>query len=329
MSWVTEMEADKKTFKNDKGNEAGLFSILSGIGMNAIRLRVWVDPDGGWCAKKDVIEKAKRAKDAGMDVMIDFHYSDFFADPSRQLVPTAWSGLSLDDMATKVKEHTSEILTALKEEKITPKWIQIGNETNGGMIWDTGRIIWKGGTVKEDDYSAYVKLHNAGYDAAKAVFPDALVMFHIADAYSAGDWDAWFVKAFKNAGGKFDMVGLSHYPMNVKDKTWKEANSLAVTSIKTIYSKYNVPVMVCETGVKFSQLDEATTCMKEFVDAVKDLEGCHGVFYWEPEVYGGWKPAIYSDVSKYVPGEKEWNAYDMGAFKSDGSPSSILDAFRK
>jgi arabinogalactan endo-1,4-beta-galactosidase len=66
--------------------------------------------------------------------------------------------------------------------------------------------------------------------------------------------------------------------------------------------------------------------MKEFMQGVSKLSSCEGVFYWEPEVYGGWKPAIYKDVSKYVPGEKEWNAYDMGAFNSDGSPSSIIEA---
>jgi len=328
---MTEMEKDGKKFKNSKGNEAGLLSVLSEVGMNAVRLRVWVNPDGDWCAKKDVVDKAKRAKEAGMDVMIDFHYSDFFADPGRQLKPSAWKDLNLSETASKVSDHTKEILTALKDAGVTPKWVQVGNETNGGMIWDTGKIDWdKSGS---DRYANYVKVSNAGYDAVKQVFPDASVIVHIANAFEAGDYDGWFFKEFKEAGGKFDIVGLSHYPMDNLKKdgkpiSWKEANTLAISSIKTIAKKQSCKVMICEVGVKIAQLTEATSCMKDFMDKAKAAEECIGVFYWEPEVYGGWKPAIYKDVSKYVPGEKEWNAYDMGAFNSDGSASTILDAFK-
>ncbi|MBQ3882692.1 MAG: glycosyl hydrolase 53 family protein, partial [Bacteroidales bacterium] len=288
---------------------------------------VWVDPDGKWCAKDDVVAKAKRAKGKNLDLMIDFHYSDFFADPGRQLTPSSWEGLSLDKTAEKVKDHTKEILSSLKDNGITPKWVQVGNETNNGMIWDTGKIDWdKSGSAR---YKSYVTVSNAGYDAVKSIFPDAIVVVHIANAYNAGDYDGWFFKEFKEAGGKFDMIGLSHYPMGIKDKSWKNANDEAISSIKTLAAKQSCKVMICEVGVKVSQLSEATSCMSDFMQKAKALKECAGVFYWEPEVYGGWKPAIYKDVSKYVQGEKEWNAYDMGAFSSDGSPSSILNAFKK
>ena len=261
-----------------------------------------------------------------MDIMIDFHYSDFFADPGRQLVPSAWKGLSVKETAQKVTDHTKEILSALKSEGITPKWVQVGNETNNGMVGDAGKIDWKGSGKAR--YSNYVTLSNAGYDAVKEIFPDASVIVHIANAYEAGDYDGWFFKEFKEAGGKFDIAGLSHYPMTLSKEglTWKQANEKAIASIKTIAEKQKCNVMICEVGVKFAQKEEATSCMKEFMQGVSKLSSCEGVFYWEPEVYGGWKPAIYKDVSKYVPGEKEWNAYDMGAFNSDGSPSSIIEA---
>ena len=317
VSWLTEMEKGGKTFKGSDGKTADLFAILKSKGMNSIRLRVWVNPDGGWCGKADVVAKAKRATAAGLAVMIDFHYSDFFADPARQTIPSAWGGLSLSDMSVKVSDHTKEVLTALKSAGVTPQWIQIGNETRTGMLWDVGRTYKNSDGDISNGWSNYAALSNAGYAAAKSVFPDASVIVHINNAWKSSD-NVWFFQKFKAAGGKFDMIGVSHYPMT-ESSTWQQVNSLAVSGINTLASTYKCKVMVCEVGVKVAQLSEATSCMKAFMDSVKGISGCAGVFYWEPEVYGGWKPAVYTTLG--------WNAYDMGAFSSAGQPTTILDAF--
>lgn len=318
LSWVTEMEADGKKFYNSAGTETDCFEIMASLGMNACRLRVWVNPEneyGAYCDKADVVAKAVRAKAAGLDVMIDFHYSDMFADPSRQNTPAAWESYSLTEMVSAVATHTTEVLEAVVAAGVTPLWVQIGNETRNGMIWPTGQLWTDDGDIA-NGWSNYATLSNAGYDAAKAVLPDAIVIIHINNAWADNDW--WFTK-FKAAGGKMDMIGLSHYPQSETDKTYTEVNSLAVEHIQSLSSTYSVRVMITEVGVKSSNETLANNVLTAFMTSVKQLDECAGVFYWEPEVYGSWKPVIYTTWG--------WSAYDMGAFTSSGRPAACLGAF--
>lgn len=332
VSWASEMEYDMThnpsriggtAFKDSKGN-AGLYPVLKAAGINAIRLRVWVRPEdpNGWSGKEDVVRMAKRAAEAGMAVMIDFHYSDFFADPSCQNTPSEWSGLNLNGLCTKVSGHTKDVLTALKSAGVTPLWVQVGNETRPGMLWETGRLYNDKGEIS-GGWSNYAALSNAGYDAVKSVFPAAKVIIHIDNAYQD---NTWFFDKLKAAGGKFDMIGLSHYPMTNPSMTWKAMNSSAILNIKSLAAKYGCRVMVCEVGVKntASDLAVSTLCMTEFMNSVKSLSVCAGVFYWEPQVDGKWRPSIYERP------DRDWGAYNMGAFSSDGSaitPTAILSAF--
>ena len=324
VSWCTEMEADGKKFYNANGQETELMALMKEIGMNAIRLRVWVNPldygYGAWSDKADVIQKAERAHQQGLDLMIDFHYSDFFADPERQEKPKDWSSYTLDQLKTAIADHTKDVLNALKEKGIKPKWVQVGNETNNGMIFGSGKIDWdKSGSAR---YSNYVALSNAGYDAVKEVLPDAYVIIHIANAYNAADYDGWFYKEFKEAGGKFDMIGLSHYP------DWTDWNSTqsgvasnanAANSVKKLGDLFKVPVMIVETGFSNQDASKASEVMTDLFNKTKDLAQCAGIFYWEPQVDGVWKPDYYSTLG--------WGAYNMGAFTTDGKPTAALNAF--
>ena len=326
ISWVTEMEQASIPFYDANGEKKDCFELMKSLGMNLIRLRVWVNPEntyGKWCDKDDVVAKAVRAKNAGLDVMIDFHYSDVFADPSNQAKPAAWKDLELSDLKNKVAEHTTEVLTALKEKSVEPKYIQIGNETRNGMLWPTGQL-WNDSGDLADGWKNYATLSNAGYDAAKAVFADAAVLVHQNNAYEDLDW--WFSK-FKDAGGKFDMIGLSHYPQEAYDGDSKmdaeKANNLAVRHVTTLGATYGVKVLVVEIGVKPSE-SNSVTLITDFVNAVKLISYCEGVVYWEPEYYASesnnwWKPSYYTTVG--------WECYDKGAFTSEGKPSSILDVF--
>jgi len=318
VSWVTEMENDGKTFSDSKGNK-DLFAVLSGLGMNAVRLRVWVEPTtGGWCTTDDVVKKAKRAAAAGLDVMIDFHYSSFFADPTTQDTPSAWSSMTLSELTSQVSSHTNEVLSAIKKAGVTPKWVQVGNETRQGMLWDKGKITWSGST--SSGWDSYAALSNAGYDAVKKVFPSAEVIVHLNHAYEDNEW--WFT-SFKNAGGKFDAIGLSHYPQtDNSSSSWTDLNKSAASNAKALASKFSCGIMICEVGVKLSDVSTGAKIMEDFMTRMKAVSACEGVFYWEPEVDGSWKPAIYTS--------KGWNAYDMGAFTSDGNdgkPTAILDCF--
>lgn len=218
--------------------------------------------------------------------------------------------MSLDELKTAVASHTTDVLQALKNEGIEPLWVQVGNETNNGMLWPTGKIDWnKSGTER---YADYVALNNAGYDAVKRVFPNAKVILHIANAYNAGSWDGWFFKDITAAGAKFDIIGLSHYPdyeqwnSNADDAV---SNANAANSVAALGKLYNVPVMICETGYSTYDPERARTVMQDLLKRMEAIPQCAGIFYWEPETDGKWKPAYYSNIG--------WNAYSMGAFSGD------------
>ena len=324
ISWCTEMEASGRTFQTVNGQEMELCALLKEIGMNAVRLRVWVNPQGygygAWCDKADVLKKAERAHQQGLDILIDFHYSDFFADPKRQEKPKDWSSYTAEQMKAAIASHTKEILNALKEKGIEPKWVQVGNETNNGMILDNGKIDWnKSGSAR---YTDYVTMSNAGYDAVKEVLPDAYVIVHIADAYKAAESNGWFYREFKEAGGKFDMIGLSHYPDWTdwnSTKSGVASNTNAANSVKTLGNLFNVPVMIVETGYSLQDATKASEVMTDLFNKMKPLSQCAGILYWEPETDGAWKPEYYKTVG--------WKAYDLGAFTTDGKPTATLSAF--
>ncbi len=321
ISWCTEMEAAGRKFRNASGTETDIFVLMKEIGMTAIRLRVWVNPVkfgyGAWSDMADVIAKAKRAHEQGLDLMIDFHYSDFFTDPGTQTTPMDWVGMTSAEVKSLLAAHTKEVLQALKDEGVEPKWVQVGNETNNGMVWDFGKIDWsKSGSAR---YADYVAMSNAGYAAVKEVQPHAIVIVHIAETKNA----SWFFKEFRAAGGKFDMIGLSHYPTeeewNSSASTATYSNILAANHVKTAISLFGVPVMICETGFNVSKPALGSQVMKDLFDRMQAIPKCAGIFYWEPETDGQWKPSYYTKL--------KWGAYSKGAFTTIGKPKATLDAF--
>ena len=317
ISWVSEMEKGGRTFQLGNGTKADILDVLKEKGVNAIRLRVWVNPTGGWSGKDDVVKLATRAAKAGMALMVDFHYSDFFADPSRQDFPKAWEAdkNDLDKMARHVSDHTTEVLKALKDAGVTPNWVQVGNETRNGMLWPAGQLWTAAGDI-QDGRVHFATLLNAGYDAVKAVFPQCPILAHVDNAYSD---NAWWFEQVRNAGGKFDAIALSHYPQTQPD--WKKCNAEAIKQIKNLSAKFNQEVIVSEVGVKTPANETlAAQVLSEFMTEAKKIGKCKGVFYWEPEVDGKWKPALYGSLG--------WNAYDMGAFTADGKATRVMDAFK-
>jgi arabinogalactan endo-1,4-beta-galactosidase len=275
------------------------------------------------------VAKAKRAKSAGLDVMIDFHYSDFFTDPGRQMIPADWSSCTTQaQIIAKIEEHTKEILTAVKDVADI-KWIQIGNELNSGMLFSSDSTI-SGARYKSsyttpdgktkvsyvastDNYLAYLK---AGIAAAKSVCSDAKIIIHMANAYKQSAQTGYFKEV---ASLDYDIIGLSHYPQDNSDYTYSSMNSMAVATIATLAKAYDKEIMICEVGTKYLD-DDATSAMNDFISRLNAnstaKNAVTGIFYWEPQVYGWWKPTYYSTIS--------WNAYDMGAYTSKGKPSAAL-----
>lgn len=326
ISWYTEMEADGRHFYNAQGEQMSCPELMRQLGVRAVRLRVWVNPENAACQfnnTADVVAKAKAAAAAKLAVMIDFHYSDLWADPSRQQKPKAWEGLSFDQLLQKVAEHTREVLTAVKEAGVTPRWVQIGNETRNGMIYPDGALYDSKWKALPDGWKKFTQLYMAGYNAAKEVLPNAQVMPHINTASKQSD-NLWWLEQFKAQGAKFDMVAFSHYPqVDDSSKQPTELNTLAAQCMKQVKQKYNVPVMVAEFGVRSTANEAlAASITKDFVTKAGRV-GVGILFYWEPEVYGDWRPKSYTTFFD------NWSAYDMGAFSANGRPTSVLEEWSK
>ena len=136
------MEATGYQFYDAIGNKKDCLQLLKDRGINTIRLRVWVDPSddkiNGHCSKEETVAMALRAQNMGMRIMIDFHYSDSWADPGKQTKPFAWKNHSFSEFLNDVYSHTEDVLKALKQVGVTPEWVQIGNEIPGGMLWPEG-----------------------------------------------------------------------------------------------------------------------------------------------------------------------------------------------
>ena len=286
-------------------------ATLREMGMNAVRLRVWVNHTTGWSNKEDMLSLAKRAAQQGQRIMIDIHYSDFFAAPNHQTIPAAWQNYDYETMLEAVREHTLDVLYTLKEAGIKPEWVQIGNETPNGMLWPMGKV-----NKEEGEWAHYAGFTAMGYKSAKEAFPDITVIVHVDNAYEQRDW---FWAQMAAHGGKWDMIGLSHYPMMSAwngGKTWQEMNKLAEANIRRLISQWHCPVMIAEIGM-FANDTLSATVMADFVERAQAIDSCAGIFYWEPECYGNWRPAEYIPLG--------WNGYDMGAFTPEGKPSEVME----
>lgn len=317
VSWLTEMEASGRKFYDSKGKERECMELLRELGMNAIRLRVWVDPENGWCSKEDVIAKAWRAHNLGYRLMIDFHYSDEWADPGKQKKPIAWQNYSFDELKNAVSEHTKDVLSALKNLNIDVEWVQVGNETRYGMLWDDGKAS-SGNTA---DFAALI---NSGYDTVKEIYPNAQVIIHIDKGNNPNLYN-WLFDGLKSDGAKWDIIGMSLYPgedpeendpngvwqpTDENGKTWEQQNDDCIANMQALISKYNTKVMMCEIGIPWNY-EEAEAFYTDFITKAKKVEGCLGVFAWEPQCYAG------------------WNGYQKGMFNDEGYPMSSLNAFKR
>lgn len=323
-SWATEMAADGKQFYNVKGEAKSCPEVMNELGMTVARFRVWVNPQNkgvGFCDAADALAKAKAAKAAGIEhIMIDFHFSDWWADPGRQDTPADWAEMSFAELKTAVATHVTDVLQQLAAADIPVSYIQIGNETRNGMLHPIGQL-WNDNGDLPNGWKQFTELYMAGYNAAKAVYPTAKVGPHLNHAYEDNAW--WFNKLKAN-GGKMDLICLSHYPQaDDNSQSWQSLNTLATTRIQQLYNSFGTPVMIAEYGTKAANEATALTIMKDFTERLRNLPigTVEGILYWEPEVYGNWKPASYN--------QWKWNAYDQGAFTSAGRPAQTMQEFYK
>jgi len=302
ISGTLQMEKHGVRLYNRAGEERENTLLMKELGLNAIRLRVWVEPKDGDCNPEYVLTMALRAKQLGMAIMIDFHYSDWWADPAKQNIPKSWKDMSYKKMKKALARHTYQTLKLLKDHGVEVKWVQVGNETTDGFLWDVGRA-----STNMEQYAGFT---DAGYKAVKKVYPQAQVIVHLDGGSDIERYHRIF-NGLRKYHARWDMIGMSVYPY--WDKEAHITNSAQETverfcaNIRQLAKEYNCELMVVETGTEVAKPEEGKTIMKSIIEAaLQNTDGhCKGVFYWAPELEGH---------------------YPLGAFKNH-RPTIIMDAF--
>jgi arabinogalactan endo-1,4-beta-galactosidase len=304
IGWLQQMEASDYKFYDSTGVQKDCLQILKDHGINTVRLRVWVNPSNdkinGHCSKKEVAMMAIRAKNMGMRVLIDFHYSDSWADPGKQNKPAAWAGHTLSQLLNDVYAHTFEVLDTLKSIGAKPDWVQVGNEISGGMLWPDGST---------SNWPQLGQLLNKGYDATKAVDSSIKVIIHL----DQGNDNSRFRTFFDNAVShnvRFDVIGASYYPYWLGSDYTATINDLG-NNLNDMVSRYGKEVMVVETGGDYTKVQNTYSMLVAVLNKVKAVQNDKGlgVIYWEPE------------------GEKTWSGYQLSCWGPDGKPTAALNAF--
>ena len=359
VSSVLSLEESGVVFRDEAGEPADLFEVLADHGITDVRVRVWNDPfdaEGNGYGGGDVdvaraVEIGERATAAGLSVLVDFHYSDFWADPAKQKAPKAWAALSVAEKAVAVEEYTTAALEEFAAAGVDVEMVQVGNETNNGVAGVTG---WTGMT----------QIFAAGSAAVRSVFPDALVALHFTNPETSGRY-AGYAANLDAAGVDYDVFASSYYPY------WHGSLGNLTAVLSHVADTYGKKVMVAETswastledgdghGNTIDLASEATqypisvqgqaTAVRDVVQAVADVgDAGIGVFYWEP----AWLPvgppselaqnrALWerdgsgwasSYAAEYDPDDAgEWyggSAWDNQAlFAFDGTPLESLRVF--
>ena len=364
VSSVLAEEASGVKYYDFDGNETDLFRLLADNGINTIRVRIWNNPwddegngfGGGNCDIRTAVEIGKRAAACGMSLLVDFHYSDFWADPGKQMVPRAWKGMKIKEKKTAVYEFTLDCLNQLKEAGIPVRMVQLGNEINGKCC---GEKTWMN--------VAYIV--QAGAQACRDVYPDALIALHFANPENADSYRTYAEKmAYYEEAGlvDYDVFATSYYPY------WHGSLDNLAEILTEIAVTYGKKVMVMETSYAYTEEDTdfsgntigsgggivkdypftpqgQANCIRSITDTIVNRTPAGiGICYWEGawitvgtnsweenhekwEKYGsGWASsyaAVYDpdDAGKYYGG----SAVDNQAFfDSEGRPLESLKVFR-
>ena len=317
-SSVISLENSGVRFHDYNGEEADVFKVLAESGINYVRVRVWNDPydaeghgyGGGNCDINTALEIGKRVTEYGMKLLVDFHYSDFWADPSKQMCPKAWVGMSIEEKEVALYEYTKDCLQLLKDNKVDVGMVQLGNETNGAMA---GETIWM---------NIIYHLMANGSKAVREIYPDALVAVHFANPEKAGAYED-YAKKLDYYSLDYDVFASSYYPF------WHGTLDNLASVLSSVAEKYNKKVMVMETSYAYTGEDTdffgntigdgaavvknypysiygQTNSVLDVIDTVanKTTNGI-GVCYWE----GTW---ISVGTSSYEENFRLWEEYGSG-----------------
>jgi beta-galactosidase len=273
ISFLPQLEDQgRKFFENNKETDAIL--LLKEHGFNYIRLRIFVNPENekgyspgkGYCGLQQTLAMAKRIRKAGMKLLLDFHYSDYWADPQQQNKPRAWANLDFKTLKDSLKVYTTNVILALKKEGTPPDMVQIGNEINHGILWPDGHIS------HPDQLADLLK---AGVEGVKVSDPGLPVMMHLALGGQNEEAIFWLDNMIAR-GVQFDIIGLSYYPR------WHGTLDDLKNNLNDLLKRYNKPLNV----VEYSDYK------REVHDIIFSLPGHmgKGACIWEPL---GWRSGLF------------------------------------
>ena len=331
-SVIAEEQSGVKYY-NFAGEEQDVFKTLAESGVTHIRVRVWNHPydadgngyGGGNCDVPKAIEIGKRATKYGMQLIVDFHYSDFWADPGKQMVPLAWKDMTVAEKADALYTFTLDALTQMKKAGVAVGMVQLGNETNSALCG-------------EKHFEDIAKLMQAGGRAVREVFPDALVAIHLANPERVDAYDG-FAKKLESFGVDYDVLASSYYPF------WHGTLENLANVLNGIAGTYGKKVMVMETSYPYTPDDtdfsgntisgETANIVKDYpftvqgqanhvrnvIDTVAHTKNGIGVVYWE----GTW---ITVGTNSWEENHEKWEKYGSGWASSYGGSYDPDDAGR-
>jgi arabinogalactan endo-1,4-beta-galactosidase len=265
ISWVPQQGAQGRHFSVD-GVESDLLKILKECNFNAVRLRIFVDPaapggysSNGFCGMEATVAMARRVKGEGLQFLLDFHYSDTWADPAHQKKPAAWRDLDFAGLTNAVLQYTRNTLIELKRQNITPDIVQVGNEISNGLLWPDGKL---------DNFDQAAALLAAGIRGVRDATPSAKVMLHLAWG-GQNEKSRWFLDNALKRGLDFDLIGQSYYPR------WHGTLEELRSNLTDLASRYRQGIIVVEYS---------TPHVREVNEIVRSLPGGKGLgtFIWEP-----------------------------------------------
>ena len=339
----------------DHGKEGDLLEILKSYGANSVRLRLWNDPyaeDGtpygaGTNDLEKTIQMAKRAKKLDMGVLLDLHYSDFWADPGKQIVPKAWKEYNEEQMEQAVYDFTKETMERLHRENAAPTLVQVGNELTNGLLWPTG---------KKPDFDNIARYINAGIRGVRAVDAGVPIMIHLDNGGLNEMYVEWFDNFIKR-GEPFDIIGFSYYPFwhgtldqlefNMRDMAQRYGKELIVAEVSMGFSMEDYrdyeklpkeqlkgmatrPELVEKLEYPMTPQGQADF-MKDVMTRIASIPGGLGFYYWEP----GWIPvpgcgwaneAALAYTGEQGPGGNEWA--NQALFDYEGNALPALETIR-
>ncbi len=288
-------------YRDFDGKPVEPLAFFKRMGWNAIRVRLFVNPEfapqehkeEGVCQDlKYALELSRRVKEAGFDLLLDIHYSDYWADPSKQTIPHLWKDAKPESLADSVYAYTTRVLGAFKAKGVVPNMIQVGNEITYGMLWPVGRIH----PMKDDNWDTLCQLLSKGCKACREVYPDAKIVIH---TERAGEWNMTksFYSHLQKYGIDYDIIGLSYYPM------WHNTIKNLGLTLKNLETTFpEKEVMIVETAAYYSHEndkwaagpdqyaefypispDGQASFVRELMKELSAHRNVTGVFWWFPE----------------------------------------------